>query len=184
MRPSKGSEALKIGSKSSQTTLKHFFYTPHPPKRPLQPVTRSFENSLNEPDATSEPYKLFIPEEKQVVHKVKSETRTSSKSWTQMHLTHLPLFHTCKDCNMSYMRGGGEDESLHAKHHNRVMRGMPWDGLGKPQRRGQSSQVGKEAGPSVYRGWKVIREGVTLGSGKGKGKVIMCEGSFGGSKVN
>ena len=92
-----------------------------------------------------------------------------------MYLTHLPLLHTCKECSMSYVRGGGEDESVHAKHHSRVVRGIPWEGLGR------SGKGTKQLG-----GWTVIDENVEFRSGRqcGKGKVIMCDGSWGGARVS
>lgn len=76
---------------------------------------------------------------------------------------------------MSYVRGG-EDEALHAKHHVKVIRGIPWDGLGK----GKGKQTASDAG------WKVVADHVEFGSGreKGKGRVLMCDGSWGGQKVS
>ncbi|WVF67082.1 hypothetical protein IAT40_001827 [Kwoniella sp. CBS 6097] len=97
---------------------------------------------------------------------------------TQMHLTHLPLLHTCQDCGMSIMRGGN-DEGVHAAHHARVLRGIVWDGLGK----GKGKAVtGAGAGE---QGWRVVKDDVVFGSGKGaaRGRVVMVDGSWGGPKL-
>jgi len=77
---------------------------------------------------------------------------------------------------MSYVRGG-EDEGLHAKHHVKVVRGIPWDGLGRGKGKARADNDG---------GYRVIIENVSFGSGreKGKGKIIMCDGSWGGVKVS
>lgn len=73
---------------------------------------------------------------------------------------------------MSFVRGS-EDEHLHAKHHARVIRGIPWDGSGK----GKGKMIGDG-------GWKVVRDDVYFGEkSAGKGRVIMCDGSWGGQKV-
>lgn len=45
------------------------------------------------------------------------------KKLTQLHFTQNAL-RSCADCGMSYMRGA--DDSTHAKHHARVVKGMPW----------------------------------------------------------
>jgi len=95
----------------------------------------------------------------------------------QMHLTHLPLLHTCQECQMSYVRGG-DDEATHEKHHARVTRGIIWDGLGRGKARKRV-----EGGDN---GWRVVRDNVPFGSagkGKGKGRIIMVDGSYGGTKV-
>jgi N-acetyltransferase len=97
-----------------------------------------------------------------------------------MHLTHLPLLHTCPQCLMSYVRGG-DDEGLHEKHHARVTRGIIWDGLG----RGKKSGKLKDGGANLSdKGWRVIKENVPFGEkGKGRGKIIVADGSYGGVKV-
>jgi len=143
-----------------QSTLRGFF-APAPNKRPLA------ERSTIPP---------ITPAARPWTPRSVSTVKTESKSsMTQMHLTHLPLLHSCKECSMSYVRGG-EDEALHAKHHVKVIRGMPWDGLGKGK--------GKQTGPDI--GWKVVTDHVEFGSGreKGKGRVVMCDGSWGGHKVS
>lgn len=95
---------------------------------------------------------------------------------TQMHLTHLPLLHTCQQCHMSYVRGG-EDEGTHERHHASVTRGIVWDGLGKGKAKARAV-AGNEAG----KGYKVVKDCVDFGT-KGKGKIIAVEGSYGGAKV-
>ena len=77
---------------------------------------------------------------------------------------------------MSYVRGG-EDEGLHAKHHVKVVRGIPWDGLGKGKGKARAVNDG---------GYKIVCENVEFGSGRerGKGRIIMCDGSWGGVKVS
>lgn len=77
---------------------------------------------------------------------------------------------------MSYVRGG-EDEGLHERHHARVTRGIIWDGLG----RGAKST--KIKGKEKETGWRVIKEGVSFGP-KGKGRIIVADGSYGGTKVS
>ncbi|OCF32379.1 hypothetical protein I316_06049 [Kwoniella heveanensis BCC8398] len=108
----------------------------------------------------------------------KSGKSSHSQGLTQMHLTHLPLLHTCQDCGMSFMRGG-DDEGMHAAHHARVLRGIVWDGLGK----GKAKAV---AGISGEQGWRVVKEDVSFGLGKGaaKGRVVMIDGSWGGPKLD
>ncbi|KAL7419611.1 hypothetical protein Q5752_005523 [Cryptotrichosporon argae] len=69
---------------------------------------------------------------------------------TQLHLTHLPLLHTCAQCHMSFVRGG-TDAGVHDRHHARVVRGIPWDG-----RRARDAWVLGE-----------------VDVGKGKGQVVM-----------
>lgn len=100
--------------------------------------------------------------------KPRPKAKLPDHSMTQMHLTHLPLLHTCQECLMSYMRGGS-DESLHSKHHAKVVRGIAWDGLGKGK--------AKEG-----TGWRVLEEGLRFGD-TGRGRVIVCDGSWGGLKV-
>lgn len=76
---------------------------------------------------------------------------------------------------MSFVRGG-EDEHTHAKHHARVIRGIPWDGLGKGKGR---------ALPGNDGGWRVIQQDVKFGGEQysGKGRLITCDGSWGGQRV-
>lgn len=75
---------------------------------------------------------------------------------------------------MTYVRGG-EDEAVHARHHGRVLRGIPWEGLG----RGMKGQVKGE------KGWKELAEvSFSKGSYKGKGRLVVCDGSWGGAKVS
>jgi N-acetyltransferase len=96
----------------------------------------------------------------------------------QMHLTHLPLLHTCQQCQMSYVRGG-DDEGTHEKHHARVTRGIIWDGLGRGKGKGKRGE-----GADRDNGWRVVRDNVPFGpGGKGKGRIIVADGSYGGSKV-
>ena len=127
----------------SQSTLAAFFHL----KEPLRPARRlpSFH-----PDSAT----------------LTSIPKKSSKAANQLRLTHLPLLHTCRECQMSYVRGG-EDDGLHAKHHERVVRGIMWDGLGN---RGQTSGV------------RVIEENALLGS-HGRGRIISVEGSHGGTRL-
>lgn len=80
---------------------------------------------------------------------------------------------------MSYVRGA-EDESLHEKHHARVTRGILWEGLGRGKGKGKAkAHTGSEAADC---GWRVVRDDVTFGV-KGKGKIVVADGSYGGSKV-
>ena len=113
----------------------------------------------------------------------KSAQASSSKTTlTQMHLTHLPLLYSCKECSMSYVRGG-EDEGTHAKHHAKVVRGIPWDGLGRGK--GKAKAKGKGRVDGEEEGWRVVAEHVAFGSGRNeaKGRIIVCDGSWGGAKV-
>jgi N-acetyltransferase len=142
-----------------QSTLKSFFALA-PKKRPLA------ERSTIPPALHA-----AGPSTARSIAPIKTEP---TRNMTQMHLTHLPLLHSCKDCSMSYVRGG-EDEALHAKHHVKVIRGIPWDGLGKGKGRATTSDAG----------WKVVADHLEFGSGreKAKGRVVMCDGSWGGQKV-
>ena len=73
---------------------------------------------------------------------------------------------------MSFVRGG-EDEGLHEKHHARVTQGIVWDGLGRAK------------GKNKDGGWKIVRDAVPFGrDGNGKGKIVVCDGSWGGSKAS
>ena len=185
-----------VSSKDSQSTLRYFFGPASaPPKRPLEPAhcvplsSTDIFNPQSSENAFAGPSRHLKEETKQILPK-------SKPSWTQMHLTHLPLLHTCKECSMSYVRGGGEDESLHAKHHSRVVRGVIWDGLGPSTRRqtgpgGEFSSSPTQGKSRISRdqtrdrGWRTVEEGVSFGAGRGKitGKVVGCDGSWGGNKV-
>ncbi len=143
---------------STQSSLRRFFAPLPRAKRPLQPSnliaavsTTTHTDTLGSSSSCS--------------------TISFKARFTQLHLTHLPLLHTCKECGMSFVRGG-EDESLHEKHHARVARGIIWDGLG---RKGKSKETGIA----------IVRDGVVFGKERGgRGKVVMCDGSLGGSKVS
>jgi N-acetyltransferase len=74
---------------------------------------------------------------------------------------------------MSYIRGG-DDEGTHEKHHARVTRGIIWDGLGRGKR--VKSKVDGD------KGWRVIKDNVPF-NGKGRGRILVADGSFGGVKV-
>lgn len=76
---------------------------------------------------------------------------------------------------MTYVRGG-EDEGVHSRHHGRVMRGIPWEGLGRTSGKG---------GNKGEKGWKEVGE-VNFGQGvnAGKGRIVVCDGSWGGPKVS
>jgi N-acetyltransferase len=80
---------------------------------------------------------------------------------------------------MSYMRSSPPDEILHKRHHARVVRGIIWDGLGKGKGKYPTSK-----GEGKVTGWKVVSEGIRFGKrDEGVGKVVMCDGSYGGNKV-
>ena len=74
---------------------------------------------------------------------------------------------------MSYIRGG-DDEGTHEKHHARVTRGIIWDGLGRGKR--VKSKVDGD------KGWRIIKDAVPF-NGKGRGRIIVADGSYGGIKV-
>jgi N-acetyltransferase len=74
---------------------------------------------------------------------------------------------------MSYIRGG-DDEGTHEKHHARVTRGIIWDGLGRGKR--VKSKVDGD------KGWRVIKDNVPI-NGKGRGRILVVDGSYGGVKV-
>lgn len=82
---------------------------------------------------------------------------------------------------MSYMRGG-DDEGMHARHHARVIRGIVWTGATLAS----SATKGKErAGTGGGAQIKVVRQDVRFGPrGTGRGKVVMLDGSAGGTKVS
>lgn len=91
---------------------------------------------------------------------------------------HLPLLQSCKECGMSYVRGG-DDEGTHTRHHARVIRGILWDNHSVGgQRKGKETAV---AGAEL----RVVQEDVRFGPrGAGRGKVIMIDGSTSSSKVS
>ncbi|WVQ79064.1 hypothetical protein IAT38_001157 [Cryptococcus sp. DSM 104549] len=150
-----------VVKKAVQSSLKGFF-APMPQKRkkPLHPST-TVASPSSPPTATSPTSSL----------PAKPPKPAKPTSLTQMHLTHLPLLHTCPDCSMSFMRGG-PDETVHQAHHARVLRGIVWEGLKK----GKGGEVG----------WKVVKDSVTFGEGKwkAKGRVVVVDGSWGGSKLD
>ncbi|ORX36301.1 hypothetical protein BD324DRAFT_651542 [Kockovaella imperatae] len=159
---------------STQSSLKSFFGIPSSTKRPLKPT-----HTVSSPTTTAP------------ASNARAESSKSARHLTQMHLTHLPLFHTCKECSMSYLRGGGEDESVHAKHHLRVVHGIPWDGLGKSSKASKSASRGVSGSSSERSqvksgGWTVVQSDVEFGQGKqrGVGRVVMCDGSWGGTKAS
>ncbi|WWD16679.1 hypothetical protein CI109_101109 [Kwoniella shandongensis] len=163
--------------KAVQSTLKGFFAPiPAKRKRPLQPTTTvpatsNFSSTSASTCSTASSSKDAA-----------SSSSSKSTPLTQLHLTHLRLLHTCPDCSMSYMRGG-EDESIHRAHHSKVLRGIPWEGLGKGKGKGKST-LGET-------GWKVIKDDVEFGPKSGglwkvraKGRIVMIDGSWGGAKLD
>ena len=158
-----GMAKLEKGDALAQSSLRGFFAPLPRVKLPLHPCTTipstDVSTSLQtKPGASSKPPSVSL-----------------KSSLTQSHLTHLPLLHTCRDCAMSYVRGGGDD-GLHAKHHAKITRGIIWDGLGK----------GKGKGKVNGQGWRVAAEDVRFGQGRetGKGRIVVCGGSWGGQKVS
>jgi N-acetyltransferase len=159
-----------------QSTLGSFFNlpNPNPKKRPLYPSTL-----IAGPSTSSS----RMEDEKSKLKKAKTSEGSKGKAkekdaLTQMYLTHLPLVHTCSQCLMSYVRGG-EDQSLHERHHARVTRGIIWEGLGRSKGKGK----GKERGEGEC-GWRVVKDNVPYGpQGKGRGRIIVADGSYGGAKV-
>ncbi|OXG46127.1 hypothetical protein J010_05855 [Cryptococcus neoformans] len=168
----KGNQKAKgdpiMEKKQVQSSLKGFF-TSLPMKRPLEPsMTVSAVKpkqpkvlSLSRPVTIASFLKAPQPSNSKTSGSVKAKTR----SMTQMHLTHLPLLHTCPTCGMSFVRGG-PDEGVHVTHHTRVLRGILWEGMKKGE----------------GEGWKVVQEDVEFG-GKRRGRIIVVDGSFGGSKL-
>lgn len=155
-----------------QSTLRGFFTIP-PKSTTTEIKKRPFESvSENEINGTPSGSKTNVG------RGCSSDKDKIKESLTQLHLTHLPLLHTCQACQMSYVRGG-EDESLHERHHARVVRGVIWDGLGK----GSRSVAGKDKGKERDLGWRAVKDNVSFGT-KGTGRIIMAEGSYGGAKVS
>lgn len=77
---------------------------------------------------------------------------------------------------MSFVRGS-EDEAVHQKHHARVVRGILWEGLGRGQ------DKGKAKAESGERGSRVLQEVEFGWERKGRGRIVLCEGSWGGLRV-
>ncbi|WVQ62728.1 uncharacterized protein L199_000876 [Kwoniella botswanensis] len=154
-----------------QSSLKGFF-VPQPQTKKtkaLQPSTTVSSPSSSKKSVGSPSSVLGIKPSRSSSCSSKPKTRPL----TQLHLTHLPLLHTCQGCGMSFMRGG-EDESVHVAHHTRVLKGIVWDGLGKGK--GKSRED---------KGWKVVKDDISFGEKeKGKGRVVMVDGSYGGSKLD
>ncbi|EIW68890.1 hypothetical protein TREMEDRAFT_68850 [Tremella mesenterica DSM 1558] len=127
-----------------------------------QPTLKSFFAPL--PSSPSVPKSLKRPRPLESL----SVNTTAPPNLTQLHLTHLPLLHTCKECQMSYVRGG-EDDAVHVKHHTQVVRGVIWDAPSKTK--------GKET-----MRLKVVEEEIHFGQ-KGSGRIIMLDASCGGNKM-
>lgn len=146
----------------TQSSLRGFFTTSHA-QRPLAALTPNVSSTRLTPSSSTDKGK-------------------GKPALTQLHLTHLPLLHTCPQCHMSFVRGG-EDESVHERHHARVVKGIIWEGMGRSKRPGKGVGKGKERDMTDC-GWKVVRDGVELGHGKVKARIIMMDSSWGGSKVH
>nr|XP_018264561.1 uncharacterized protein I303_02731 [Kwoniella dejecticola CBS 10117]OBR86719.1 hypothetical protein I303_02731 [Kwoniella dejecticola CBS 10117] len=176
IRPSKISSKSNVKPKQAiQSSLKGFF-TPQPHlKRKADPRSTPLEpaKTVTAPGKSS---KISDPVSTSVLGVKRpwnTKAKTPSKPFTQLHLTHLPLVHTCSECGMSFMRGG-DDEGIHVAHHTRVLRGIIWDGLGR------SSKSNLDE-----KGWKVVRDDIVFGvDKKGKGKVIMVDGNHTGTKLD
>ncbi|WVQ73755.1 hypothetical protein IAR50_003335 [Cryptococcus sp. DSM 104548] len=175
----KGKAPVKVVKKAeTQSSLKGFFAPlPKPKKRPLEP---SPVYSLPSPTPSS---MLGLSRPTTARKFIKTPTPTSSapgkenrsiRKPVQMRLTHLPLLHTCPQCGMSFMRGG-EDEAVHRVHHTRVLRGILWEGA-KVKGKGKGGE----------EGWKVVADDVEFGEGRGKGRgrIVVVDGSVGGPKMN
>ncbi|KAK4689903.1 N-acetyltransferase, partial [Tremellales sp. Uapishka_1] len=141
----------------------------------LQKVTKLALSSGLKQQSTLKEFFAPLPGKKrplQPATTISAPTATTAKSLTQLHLTHLPLLSTCPECHMSYIRGG-DDEGVHGKHHARVTRGIIWDGIGK----------GK--GKAMGQGWRCVQDDIRFGSGnKSIGRIVVFDGSWGGSKMN
>ncbi|WVO13194.1 hypothetical protein L204_100806 [Cryptococcus depauperatus] len=161
----------KVEKKAVQASLKGFF-SPLPKKRPLHPATiipkaslqssiLGLKRSISGITSRVEPAKTSFS--------LNGPKKSKSEVMTQMHLTHLPLLHTCQECGMSFVRGG-QDEGIHVLHHTRVLRGIIWEGVKKGE--------GKD--------WRVIDNDVPFGQGRGSGtgKVIVVDGSYGRNKLS
>lgn len=155
--------------KQVQSSLKGFF-TSLPKKRPLEPSMTVSAVKPKQPKVfgPSRPITIasFLKTPQPSNAKKSGNVKAKTGSMAQMHLTHLPLLHTCPTCGMSFVRGG-PDEGVHVTHHARVLRGILWEGMKK--REGE--------------GWKVVQEDVEFG-GKRRGRIIALDGSFGGNKVS
>lgn len=154
--------------KKVQSSLKGFF-TSLPKKRPLEPSMTVSAVKPKQPKVLGLSRQVTIANFLKIPQPINAKTggsgRTRTRYMAQMHLTHLPLLHTCSTCGMSFVRGG-PDEGFHATHHARVLRGILWEGMKKGE----------------GEGWKVIQEDVEFG-GKGRGRIIAVDGSFGGNTV-
>ena len=150
-------------SYTTQSSLRGFFRPIPRTKRPLHPSTTVRVPSSSSPFAKISKSSVLPP----------SEVSTPKPVLTQLHLTHLPLLHTCRECGMSFVRGN-EDEGVHRRHHTRVVAGILWDGLGAWRRKDRGQPDG---------GWEILRDGVAFGTGKGKGTIVVCDGSWGGTKA-
>lgn len=98
---------------------------------------------------------------------------------------------------MSYVRGG-EDEAVHAKHHVRVMRGIPWDGLGSGRKVGSGSgsvSTGLKktssgssgcgaSGSTRDKGWRDVSEHRFGQKREGRVRIVECDASHGGARVS
>ncbi|ORY25853.1 hypothetical protein BCR39DRAFT_589986 [Naematelia encephala] len=158
--------ALTNSSKSlmsTQSTLKGFFVS-QKRRRPLEPTTIL--------DPTLSPSSPRKPKASSASSLPKHTLSLPPKNTLQQtHLTHLPLLHTCQECQMSYVRAS-DDEGLHARHHARVVRGIVWDQGVRPK-----ANKGKER----EAGWRVVSDNIQLGPrDSAKGRIIVCDASWGG----
>ncbi|WWC99164.1 hypothetical protein V866_006059 [Kwoniella sp. B9012] len=156
-----------------QSSLKGFFVP-----QPQTKKTKALQPSTIFPIASSSSSKQSVGSPNSILgikppRSNSCASKPKTRPLTQLHLTHLPLLHTCQGCEMSFMRGG-EDESVHNAHHTRVLRGITWDGLGKGKGKSRDD-----------KGWKVVKNDIPFGEKeKGKGRVVMVDGSYGGSKLD
>ncbi|WVO20091.1 uncharacterized protein IAS62_001381 [Cryptococcus decagattii] len=164
----KAKENRIMEKKKVQSSLKGFF-TSLPKKRPLEPSMTVSAVKPKQPNilGLSRPVTIanFLKTPQPINAKTGGSGRVKTRYMAQMYLTHLPLLHTCSTCGMSFVRGG-PDEGFHATHHARVLRGILWEGMKKGE----------------GEGWKVIQEDVEFG-GKGRGRIIAVDGSFGGNTL-
>ena len=145
---------------------------------PRKPTQATLGNFFNLPKKRPFQLQSQTTSEKEQKEKIVKKAKDNGHGYRQMHLTHLPLLHTCPQCLMSYVRGG-DDEGLHEKHHARVTRGIIWDGLGRGKKRVKAKVTVNQVDD---KGWRVIRENVPFGD-KGKGRILVVDGSCGGAKV-
>lgn len=209
-----GEKSTMGSGKMGQSTLKGFF-TAKPGSRTVsRPLVESkravnvdASSGLSSPDPPTMPssaksarsgHQANVPsDERPATIRGAPDLRRPS-SHTQLRLTHLPLLHSCKECHMSYVRGG-EDEAVHTKHHGRVVRGIPWEGLGRGSSRAGATAKGRAlsrngsdgattAGSgSSGPGWKEVDEFGAGGSrweGRlGRVRIVECDAGYGGAKV-